>query len=59
MGKTQDMDHCKACGSEELFDAWFDKAGYANDGDPGSKYRTVCQVCGQFQDQRVQKGKAS
>lgn len=59
--KGDGVNTCKACGSEELFDAHFNKEGYAVTGGEaeGGKYRTVCQACGQFQDKPVKRGKKS
>lgn len=47
-----DVDHCKACGSESLFDGWFDKDGYANTTGEGV-FTTICNECGQDQNKRV------
>lgn len=48
------VDRCKKCGSESLFDGWFDKDGYANTAGEGV-FTTICNDCGQDQNKRVSK----
>ena len=48
---------CKHCGSEDLWDNYFDKDGFGSDsptdGSPGgAKWDTLCQQCGKFQIRR-------
>lgn len=53
---SRDTDHCKACGSDDLFSGFFGKDGLATDGREdgnGSKWDTCCNQCGQFQSKRV------
>lgn len=50
-----DVSRCKACGSESLFDGFFDEDGY--DGcEQGGKYTTICNDCGQDQNRPVRRG---
>jgi hypothetical protein len=53
-----DPDICKACGSDDLFDGFFGRDGLAIDDDraTGSRWTTVCNRCGQFQDRRIARG---
>lgn len=51
-----EVDRCKRCGSELLFDGWFDKDGYANTDGTGT-FTTICQECGQDQNRPVRRGK--
>jgi hypothetical protein len=55
--KAVDTDHCKGCGSENLFSGYFYR-GLAIDQslEPRATWRTVCNQCGQWQDRPVRRG---
>ena len=52
---TTDTDHCRSCGSDDLFSGWFDEDALAvplSIGDatpPGVEWTTFCNVCGEEQ----------
>ena len=51
-----DATHCKACGSESLFDGFFDGEGYGGNEQTG-RYTTICNDCGQDQNRPVRRRK--
>jgi len=47
----RNLDKCKACGSENLFDGCLDKDGYQND--VTGTWTTICVDCGQDQNRKI------
>lgn len=55
--KGDGLDRCQACGSASLWDAFFNRKGFAvTDPTPADKWKTVCNDCGTFQKPRKVKG---
>lgn len=52
--KKRDANHCKACGSTDLFDTCVDREGYAVT-DGSGRWTTICNDCGQDQNRPVKK----
>ncbi len=50
MAKKTDTDHCKACGSDNLFSGHYDDEDLAvPNGGPDTRWTTFCNECGEEQ----------